>query len=110
GISGRAGYSEDGRFALGNSVAVVGGPEITQAKAVTIDAALAGKIPGAQITANSGTPGGGVSVRLQRPSGTVVTQRNERCQCWPLDHTPSCASRWPVPAAARRRARRMPTD
>lgn len=56
------------RRALGNSVAVVGGPEITQAKAVTIDAALAGKIPGAQITANSGTPGGGVSVRLRGTS------------------------------------------
>ena len=56
------------RRALGNSVAVVGGPELTQSKAVTIDAALAGKIPGAQITANSGTPGGGVSVRLRGTS------------------------------------------
>src|SRR5690606_31941750 len=56
------------RRALGNSVAVVGGPELTQSKAVTIDAALAGKVPGAQITANSGTPGGGVSVRLRGTS------------------------------------------
>ncbi len=56
------------RRALGNSVAVVGGPAIAQSKAVTIDAALAGKIPGAQITANNGTPGGGVSVRLRGTS------------------------------------------
>src|SRR5690606_36655246 len=56
------------RRALGNSVAVVGGPEITEAKEVTIDAAPASKIPGALIPANSGTPGGGESVRLRGTS------------------------------------------
>ena len=54
--------------ALGNTVAVVGGSQITEAKAVTVDQALAGKIAGAQVMANSGTPGGGVSVRLRGTS------------------------------------------
>ncbi len=53
---------------LGNAVSTVGGNAITGSAAPTIDAALAGKIAGAQVTQNSGTPGGGVSVRLRGTS------------------------------------------
>ncbi len=39
---------------------------ISRAQAVTVDQALQGKVPGAQITQNSGGPGGGgISVRLR---------------------------------------------
>ena len=53
---------------LANSVATVSGSSISGAATPTIDAALAGKIPGAQVLVNSGTPGGGVSVRLRGTS------------------------------------------
>ena len=51
---------------LGTSVASVDSTVISQAQAVTVDQALQGKVPGAQITQNSGGPGGGgISVRLR---------------------------------------------
>ena len=51
---------------LGTSVASVDSTLISKAQAVTLDQALQGKVPGAQITQNSGGPGGGgVSVRLR---------------------------------------------
>jgi TonB-dependent starch-binding outer membrane protein SusC len=53
---------------LGNSVATVGGNAISESFAPTVDAALTGKIAGATVTQNSGTPGGGVSVRLRGTS------------------------------------------
>jgi TonB-dependent SusC/RagA subfamily outer membrane receptor len=53
---------------LGNSVATVSGNAISESFAQTVDAALAGKISGAQVNQNSGTPGGGVSVRLRGTS------------------------------------------
>jgi TonB-dependent SusC/RagA subfamily outer membrane receptor len=59
--------------ALGTSVAVVGGSEISEARSVTVDQALQGKIAGAQITQNSGNPGGGgLSVRL-RGTGSIIS-------------------------------------
>jgi TonB-dependent SusC/RagA subfamily outer membrane receptor len=59
------------RRALGNAVSVVGGDAIADSRAVTVDAALQGKVPGAQIMMNNGTPGGGVSVRLRGTSSIV---------------------------------------
>ncbi|MBI3580258.1 MAG: carboxypeptidase-like regulatory domain-containing protein, partial [Ignavibacteriales bacterium] len=53
---------------LGNSVTTVTGSSVTESYAPTVDAALVGKIAGAQVTQNSGTPGGGVSVRLRGTS------------------------------------------
>ena len=51
---------------VGTSVASVDSTVISRAQAVTVDQALQGKVPGAQITQNSGGPGGGgVSVRLR---------------------------------------------
>ena len=51
---------------IGTSIAAVDSAVIGRAQAVTVDQALQGKLPGAQITQNSGGPGGGgVSVRLR---------------------------------------------
>ncbi|MBL0171844.1 MAG: SusC/RagA family TonB-linked outer membrane protein [Gemmatimonadaceae bacterium] len=51
---------------IGTSVASVDSTMIARAVAVTVDQALQGKVPGAQITQNSGGPGGGgISVRLR---------------------------------------------
>ena len=51
---------------VGTSIATVDSALISRAEAVTIDQAMQGKIPGAQITQNSGGPGGGgISVRLR---------------------------------------------
>ena len=54
------------RRKVGTSVASVDSALINRAQATTVDQALQGKIPGAQITQNSGGPGGGgLSVRLR---------------------------------------------
>jgi TonB-linked SusC/RagA family outer membrane protein len=51
---------------IGTSIASVDSTLISRAEAVTVDQALQGKVAGAQITQNSGGPGGGgVSVRLR---------------------------------------------
>jgi TonB-linked SusC/RagA family outer membrane protein len=50
---------------LANAVASVSGEEVTRAPAQTVDQALAAKVPGATISANSGAPGGGIQVDLR---------------------------------------------
>lgn len=51
---------------LANTVATISSTELNGiAPAQTFDAALNGKIPGAYINANSGAPGGGISVKLR---------------------------------------------
>jgi TonB-dependent starch-binding outer membrane protein SusC len=51
---------------LANAVATISAKELDEgAPAQTFDAALEGKIPGAYINANSGSPGGGISVKLR---------------------------------------------
>ena len=51
---------------LANAVATISSKQLTgTAPAQTLDAALNGKIPGAYINANSGAPGGGISVKLR---------------------------------------------
>lgn len=58
--------------ALGNSIATVDGGAVSQANAITVDGALQGKLAGAQITQNSGNPGGGgFSVRLRGTSSII---------------------------------------
>lgn len=60
------------RRAVGTSIASVDSSAISRSGAATIDQALQGKIAGAQITQNSGTPGGGgVSVRLRGTSSFI---------------------------------------
>jgi TonB-linked SusC/RagA family outer membrane protein len=53
---------------LGNAITTVSGRDVAEAASTTVDGALAGKIPGALILSNSGTPGGGVTVRLRGTS------------------------------------------
>lgn len=51
---------------LANAVATVSSKDLVgTAPAQTFDAALNGKVPGALINANSGAPGGGISVKLR---------------------------------------------
>ena len=51
---------------LANAVGTISSKELNSvAPAQTFDAALNGKIPGAYINANSGAPGGGISVKLR---------------------------------------------
>jgi TonB-dependent starch-binding outer membrane protein SusC len=58
--------------ALGTSIATVEGGAVAASQAVTVDAALQGKIAGAQILQNSGNPGGGgFSVRLRGTSSII---------------------------------------
>lgn len=54
------------RSNLANSVATISAKQLTgSTRPQTLDGAMQGKIAGAQITANSGAPGGGFSVRLR---------------------------------------------
>ncbi|WP_160712952.1 SusC/RagA family TonB-linked outer membrane protein [Chitinophaga solisilvae] len=51
---------------LANTVVTVSGKDLSgTAPAQTLDAALSGKVPGAYINANTGAPGGGISVKLR---------------------------------------------
>lgn len=56
------------RRAIGNAVSTVSATELQSTPATTIDQALQGRVSGALITSNTGTPGGGVSVRLRGTS------------------------------------------
>lgn len=60
------------RRAIGNAVSTVGSDQLERTSAVTIDQALQGKVAGALITSNTGTPGGGVSVRLRGTSSIIA--------------------------------------
>ncbi len=63
-VTGTASPTEKRR--VGTSIATVDSTVISKAQAMTVDQALQGKIAGAQITQNSGGPGGGgISVRLR---------------------------------------------
>ena len=63
-VTGTASPTE--RRRVGTSIATVDSTVVSKAQAVTVDQALQGKIAGAQITQNSGGPGGGgISVRLR---------------------------------------------
>jgi len=54
------------RRKVGTSIAAVDSSAISRSQAATLDQALQGKVSGAQITQNSGGPGGGgISVRLR---------------------------------------------
>ena len=53
------------RSQLGATISSVSGDQIAEAATPQIDVALAGKVPGALVQPNSGTPGGGTSVRIR---------------------------------------------
>ena len=60
-----ASRGETERTTLGMTISTVNGDEIARAATPQIDAALAGKVPGALVQQASGTPGGGTSVRIR---------------------------------------------
>jgi TonB-dependent SusC/RagA subfamily outer membrane receptor len=63
-VTGTAAPTE--RRKIGTSIASVDSTVLGRAQAVTVDQAMQGKVAGAQITQNSGGPGGGgISVRLR---------------------------------------------
>jgi len=60
------------RRAVGTSIASVDSAGVAKSGAVTVDQALQGKVAGAQIIQNSGTPGGGgLTVRLRGTSSFI---------------------------------------
>jgi|SRR6185295_1975692 len=68
------------RTNLANAVGTISAKELTgTTRAVTLDGAMNGKIVGANISANSGAPGGGFSVRLRGVSS--VAQSSEPLEC-----------------------------
>src|SRR2546428_134774 len=50
---------------LANAVATVSGDQLVRAPVATVEQSLTGKVAGAQISTNSGAPGGGVLVKLR---------------------------------------------
>lgn len=56
------------RKKLGNAITTVKADVMLKTSPVNITSSLQGKIPGAQITQNSGDPAGGFSIRLRGPS------------------------------------------
>ena len=56
------------RKKLGNAITTVKSVELVKAAPLNITSSLQGKVPGAQITQNSGDPAGGFSIRLRGPS------------------------------------------
>jgi TonB-dependent starch-binding outer membrane protein SusC len=69
-VTGTAAPTE--RRAVGTSIASVDSMAVAKSQATTLDQALQGKIAGAQITQNSGNPGGGgLSVRLRGTSSFI---------------------------------------
>lgn len=53
------------------STSVVGGDELTEVPAATVDKALQGKVAGAIISQNSGAPGGGIQIQI-RGNNTII--------------------------------------
>ena len=70
-VIGRA--TEVKRLNLANAVATVKAEDLARAPSQTVDAALQGKVAGANIQANSGAPGGGMQIKLRGVS-TVNAQ------------------------------------
>jgi TonB-dependent SusC/RagA subfamily outer membrane receptor len=56
------------RKKLGNAITTLKAAVLNQAAPLNITSSLQGKVPGAQITQNSGDPAGGFSIRLRGPS------------------------------------------
>ena len=56
------------RKKLGNAVTTIKSTELVKGAPVNITTSLQGRVPGAQITQNSGDPAGGFSIRLRGPS------------------------------------------
>ena len=57
--------TETERAQLGATLSSVSGEALANSVSPQLDVALSGKVPGALVTQNSGTPGGGTSVRIR---------------------------------------------
>jgi TonB-linked SusC/RagA family outer membrane protein len=62
-ITGQA--TQVSRANLANDVGQVGAEDISHTHAATLDDALTGKVAGAQISSNSGAPGGGMQIQMR---------------------------------------------
>lgn len=60
--------AETERRQLGNAISTVGGDELGNSGATDLTGALSGKVPGALIQQTSGSPAGGISVKLRGTS------------------------------------------
>jgi TonB-linked SusC/RagA family outer membrane protein len=64
------------RSNLANAVASVSAKELTGTTVQpTLDAALYGKVPGANVSANSGAPGGGISMKLRGITSLIANSQ-----------------------------------
>lgn len=59
------------RRELGNTISTVSARDIELSGTTSVDAALSGRLAGAQVTQNSGNPAGGISVRLRGTSSVL---------------------------------------
>ncbi|WP_335966357.1 carboxypeptidase-like regulatory domain-containing protein [Galbibacter sp. PAP.153] len=62
------------RKKIGNAITTLKSEDITKAPTPSVTAAIQEKIPGAQITQNSGDPAGGFSIRLRGQAQLAVHQ------------------------------------
>src|SRR6185312_6996347 len=56
---------------LANAVSVVNGADLNRVQSQTIESALQGKVAGANISANSGAPGGGLQIQLRGTTSII---------------------------------------
>lgn len=66
------GYGVQREEDLTIAATVLGGDDVADKPVLSVDQALQGKVAGVQVTANSGSPGSGMSVRI-RGTGTIGT-------------------------------------
>ena len=59
------GYSEQNRKTLTSAISSVKGDQLKNIPAASPDQLLQGKVPGVQVSANSGVPGGGIFIRIR---------------------------------------------
>lgn len=56
---------------LANAVSVVNGADLNRVQSQTVESALQGKVAGANISANSGAPGGGLQIQLRGTTSII---------------------------------------
>ena len=66
------GYGTQTKKELTGSVSKVSGDVLSKLPITSVDQALQGQAAGVQVTSNSGTPGGGVSIRVRGPSSITA--------------------------------------
>ncbi len=69
------GYGTQSKKELTGSVSRVSGDAISKLPVTGIDQALQGQAAGVQVTTNSGTPGGGVSIRIRGASSITASNQ-----------------------------------